>query len=70
MKRKRVNQSKEQHQLAITLLDRLGLQYIRLKPRKGGSFEYVAWSAPLVDGNGSPRVSRRGVVRFASATNP
>jgi len=58
-----VSPSKKQHKLAITLLDVLGLQNIRLERRADGSYRYHAWSVRLVDGNGSPAVSRRGLVR-------
>ena len=54
-----VNQSKKQHQLAVSLLKKLGLDYVRLEPRANGHYRYHAWTVPLVDGNGSPRISRR-----------
>jgi hypothetical protein len=58
-----VTQSKKQHQLAITLLEELGLSNIRLERRADGTYCYHARTVPLIDGNGSPGVSRRGLVR-------
>jgi hypothetical protein len=55
--------SKKQHRLAVRLLNRLGLQNIRLEPKSDGTYRYHAWNVPLVDGNGSPGVSRQGLVR-------
>ena len=57
-----VNQSKKQHNLAVSLLKKLRLDYVRLEPQRNGRYRYFAWSVPLVDGNGSPRISRRGVI--------
>jgi hypothetical protein len=59
----KVNQAKKQHQLAVSLLKTLGLDYVRLEPGRNGHYRYHAWNAPLVDGNGSPRVSRQGAIR-------
>jgi hypothetical protein len=58
-----MNQTKEQHLLAVELLKELGLSHIRLQRRKDGSFRYLAWSTPLIDHNGSSKVTRRGIVR-------
>ena len=57
-----MNQSKEQHNLGVSLLKELGLDYVRLEPQANGRYRYHAWSVPLVDGNGSPRIRRRGVI--------
>jgi len=54
----------ENHKAAVRLLKRLGLSTIRLE-RENGSYKYVAWHTPLVDGNGSPKISKRGKVRAA-----
>jgi hypothetical protein len=58
-----VNQAKKQHQLAVSLLKELGLDYIRLNRGRDGHYRYHAWTVPLIDGNGSPRFSKRGRVR-------
>jgi hypothetical protein len=58
-----MNKSKKQHQLAVSLLKELGLDYVRLEPQRNGRYRYHAWNVPLVDGNGSPRISRRGMIR-------
>lgn len=54
--------NRAQHELAVHLLKNLGLDHIRLIPTKDGHYRYVAWTTPLVDGNGSPKVRRRGTV--------
>jgi len=58
-----VSQAKKQHQLAVSLLKELGLDYVRLERERNGRYRYHGWTVPLVDSNGSPRISRRGVVR-------
>jgi hypothetical protein len=58
-----VNQAKKQHNLGISLLKELGLDYVRLERKRDGLYRYHAWSVPLVDDNGSPRISRRGLVQ-------
>jgi hypothetical protein len=58
-----MNAGRKRHLLAIELLEKLGLTHIRLERKKTGSYDYVAWNTPLVDGNGSPRVVKRGKVR-------
>jgi hypothetical protein len=58
-----VNQSKKQHNLGISLLKELGLDYVRLEPQGSGRFRYLAWSVPLVDNNGRLPIARQGVVR-------
>jgi hypothetical protein len=54
---------KRQHQLGVNLLKKLDLTHIRLERQKDGSFRYHGWTVSPVDGNGSPGVSRRGLVR-------
>ena len=58
-----MNQIQKQHHLAVGLLEVLDLTQIRLKQEKDGSFTFVAWNTPLIDGNGISRKSRRGEVR-------
>jgi len=58
-----VNQIKKQHHLAVGLLKVLDLTQIRLECQKDGSFTFVAWNTPLIDGNGTPRTTRRGELR-------
>ena len=58
-----MNQTKEQHHLGVLLLKELGLDYVHLEPQRKGHYRYLAWNVIVVDGNGSPRVSRRGVIR-------
>jgi hypothetical protein len=57
-----VNQAKKQHKLAIRLLQKLGLDNIRLERQRDGRYRYHAWNVPLADGNGSPRIIRQGVI--------
>jgi hypothetical protein len=54
---------RKQHRAAIALLKTLGLTYIRLEPDKEGKFRFLAWSTPLIDGNGSPRPRKEGVIK-------
>jgi hypothetical protein len=63
-----LNQSKKQHKLAVSLLKELRLDYVRLEPQGNGRYQYLAWNTPVVDGNGGPRISRRGVVRQQQAS--
>jgi hypothetical protein len=61
-----VNASKQltvQHKLAIEILQKFGHNYCRLVPRGKDRFHALAWSVPLVDGNGSARISKRGKVQ-------
>jgi hypothetical protein len=53
----------KQHKLAVALLHKLGLQNICLERRKDGTYRYYAWNVPMLDGNGSPGISRQGLVR-------
>ena len=57
-----MNQSKKQHNLGVSLLRKLRLDYIRLEPQGDGRYRYLAWNVPLVDGNGSPPILRQGVI--------
>jgi hypothetical protein len=59
-----VNQIQRQHVVAVDLLEKLGLENIKLEIQGDGRFRYFAWSLPLAVGNGSPR-SRYGVIRRA-----
>ena len=60
---KAVNQSKQQHKLGIELLKELGLTNVKLELESDGHYRYVAWHTPLIEGNGSPRVVKRGRLR-------
>jgi hypothetical protein len=57
-----VKEPKKQHNLGVTLLKELGLDYVRLEPQHNGQFRYLAWNVPLLDGNGSPLILRQGVI--------
>jgi hypothetical protein len=59
-----VSQAKKQHKLAISLLKELGMDYIQLKRQGNGHYHYYGWTTPLVDGNGTPKISRCGTVRL------
>ena len=52
---------RKQHAVAIDLLRRLGLDYVRLE-RGNGHFTYKAWNLPLPRHNGHQTV-KRGKVR-------
>jgi hypothetical protein len=58
-----MNRSKKQHQLAVDLLKELGLDYLRLERQRNGYYRYHPWSVPLLSGNGSPGVAKRGKIR-------
>jgi hypothetical protein len=47
------------HKIAVALLQRLGLTYVRIEPDSDGRYCYVAWNAPMI-GNGCLPVSKRG----------
>jgi hypothetical protein len=49
-----VNEFRKQHEIAVSLLTELGLQYLRLERLPDGSFRYFGWTIPPVGGNGSP----------------
>jgi hypothetical protein len=61
-----VNQSKKQHQLAIKLLDKLGLDHIQLVRQRNGYYRYHGWLTPVVTNNGGAKV-RRDTVRLKRA---
>jgi hypothetical protein len=52
----------KQHNLAISLLKELGLDYVRLEPQRGGHYRYHAWNTPLIEHNGSKTV-KQGRIR-------
>jgi hypothetical protein len=56
-------QSKKQHKLGVSLLKELGLDYVRLERQGVGYYRYHAWKVPLMEDNGSTRISRRGMIR-------
>jgi len=51
---KRSEVTKAQHLLAITLLERLGLQYLRLEPATRGRYRYYGWTPAAYAANGAP----------------
>ena len=55
--------TKQQHTLGVELLEELGLTYVRLEPGSAGHYRYVAWNTLFIDGNGSPRIVKRGKVK-------
>jgi hypothetical protein len=59
-----VKLSKKQHKLALRLLKKLGVDYLRLESRDGRTYRYHGWTTPLVDGNGSAAISRCGIVHL------
>jgi hypothetical protein len=52
-----------QHRLAINLLKKFGLDYVRLEPERAGHYRYHAWTVPRIESNGSPPISKRGRVQ-------
>jgi hypothetical protein len=54
---------REQHLLAIELLERLGVDHLRLEPGRDGKYRYVGWTVPWPVGNGAPPKLKRGRVR-------
>ena len=50
------------HKVAVALLKRLGLAYVRLEPAGGESqYSYIVWNAPRTR-NGCPPILKRGKV--------
>jgi hypothetical protein len=62
-----VNQTEKQHVVAIALLERLGLDNIKLE-RRDGHYSYRAWNVPIIVHNGSPTTIKRA--RFESHLSP
>ena len=57
-----MNRGKEQHKIAVKLLDKLGVQYLRLEQTPAG-YRYHGWTVPHIPNNGGAKV-RRGVIRL------
>jgi hypothetical protein len=60
-----VNSIEKQHQLAVDLLQRLGLDNIKLE-RRHDHYAYRAWNVPIIAHNGSSPTVRRGKIRISS----
>jgi hypothetical protein len=59
--------NKETASFGIDFLEELGLTHVRLERRRDGSFKYLAWTTPSVDGNGSPKITKHGIARTKRA---
>ena len=57
-----MSQIRKQHAVTVDILEKSGLQNVRLERKPDGTYRYYAWSVPLVDGNGSPRITRQGKI--------
>jgi hypothetical protein len=59
-----MNEIREQHMIAVELLKKLGLDYVRLEPQQQAAtrYHYHAWTPPFVQHNGRKR-SQHGVIR-------
>jgi hypothetical protein len=57
-----MSRSKQQHEMAIVLLEALGLDTIRLEPSPDGGYRYAAWKEPRAEGSGAGRLVKRGRV--------
>jgi hypothetical protein len=51
--------------LGVSLLQELGLDYIRLERQRDGHYRYLGWTTPLADNNGSPEKPNGGFSRGA-----
>jgi hypothetical protein len=51
---------KKQHQLAVSLSKELEVDYLRLELQRDSHYQYHGWTLPLISGNGSPGISKRG----------
>jgi hypothetical protein len=60
----KVNQTQKQHAVAIDLLEKLGLENIRLEQQRDGHYTYRAWNTPIVEHNGSLTTVKRGKIRI------
>jgi hypothetical protein len=58
-----VNQTEKQHVIAIDLLQRLGLDNIKLKAEGNDYYAYFAWTKPQIAHNGSPSIVKRGKIK-------
>jgi hypothetical protein len=63
--RAEVNQTEKQHAVAIDLLAKFNLDYVRLERQRDGYCVYYAWNAPIIAHNGSPPTVKRGKIRIA-----
>jgi hypothetical protein len=61
-----VNESERRHKIAVGLLKKLGVEYLRLEQTAAG-YTYHGWTELAVANNGG-KVSRRGVIRLKQAT--
>jgi hypothetical protein len=59
-----VIQGRKQHQLAVSLLRKFGLDTIRLEAEGNGQYVYCAWNRSLVEYNGSVKTVKRGKIRI------
>jgi hypothetical protein len=55
--------TKAQHLLAVQLLEKFDLTYVRLSPGAAGRFQYFAWNPLNPNNNGSPPVQKRGTIK-------
>jgi hypothetical protein len=63
----KVNPIRKQHAVAVDLLEKLGLDNIKLEHQRGGHYSYRAWNAPIVEHNGSTKIVKRGKIRISPA---
>ena len=57
---------RKQHAVAIDLLQKLGLDTMKLEPERGGYYVYSAWNRSPVEHNGSAKTVKRGRIRISS----
>jgi hypothetical protein len=58
-----VNEAQKLHLAGINLLERLGLDNIRLEQQPDGHFTYPAWNSPIIAHNGSSKTVKRGKIK-------
>jgi hypothetical protein len=61
-----VSEIRKQHAIAVDLLQKLGLDMIKLEPDGTGHYIYYAWNRSLVAHNGSAKTVKRGRVRIST----
>ena len=59
----KVNQIQKQHAVAVDLLEKLGMDTIKLERQRDGHYTYRAWNTPLAERNGSAKIVRHGRTR-------
>jgi hypothetical protein len=60
----KVSEIQKRHDVAVDLLQRLGLDNIKLKAEGDDHYAYFAWTKPQIASNGQVKTSKRGKIRL------